>query len=761
MPDSFPKNISGLRLPLLLLLVSVLYLPSLENGYVGWDDDLILNNPFISSLSLKNLSEIFLPAPGRLASFQPMRTFSHALVFAVSGTSPKGYLILNILLYLANVWLFYILVRGLLRMHGGEWLKERSSAVSLTAAAAFALHPVHVEVVSWLQGGKQTLMAAFVLGSFILYCRYFQSRKAAAYWASVILYWAALASQPGAVSLPLVLICYEALFARNRERRSLEWWLGLGRRMLPFILPTLLLGVHLLFFSSVVRLAGPEPSLLSRIFNLPLLWSRYLVKLLLPVNLCCRYPISVPLKAPVAAGLGALFLLGAAAYLAWRAAGSNRLGLLALAWFAATALPTSGLVRTSTLMSDRYLYLPSLGFSFLLAVFIVRCLSGPQPSAGGLSRRLRQVLIALLAATAVSWAAISVQRQADWRSAPALWSRVVAVYPEHDLGHFNLAYAYQDSGDLEQAITHYRRAIEINPRYAHAYSNLGVCLRAGGREKEALLIFERARDLEPRRSEIWVNLGISYTNLGEDSLALAAFDSALALGGKAARTAYFNRAQLLFALGRPERAEADLKTAVTFYPQWLDTGAWLSIGRRLEASGKVELAVELMSRGVEQAAFDAECWRMLGNLQILAARPQEAVLSLEKAAGLEPDNPETLVLIGAASQLAGRPGQAVAAYREALERVTSGRPQLRNNLGRALIESGDFAGAEEELKAALQEDPGYLEARMNLALLYLKLDRPQQAGKQFRLILDSGGDKAEYRLLARRARMVLDSLEVH
>ena len=285
-------------------------------------------------------------------------------------------------------------------------------------------------------------------------------------------------------------------------------------------------------------------------------------------------------------------------------------------------------------------------------------------------------------------------------------------------------------------------------------------MRSRGREKDALAMFARARELDPERSEVWVNLGISYANLGRDSLALAAFDSSLALGRKATRTAYYNRAQLLFALGRPERATADLETAVRLYPQWMSTDAWLSIGRWLEPLGRVEPAVELMSRGVEQAAFNADCWRMLGNLQIMAARPEEALLSLETAAEMKPDDPKTIVLTGVANQRAGRAHEAVAAYRRALKLIKTDRAQLLNNLGRALVETGSWDEAEGAFKAALKENPDYLEARMNLGFLYMKMDQSQEAAEQLRLVLDLCGENPEYQSIARQVRQALDSLGV-
>jgi protein O-mannosyl-transferase len=756
MADSLPKKIPGPGLWALLLLVLVLYLPSLKNGYVGWDDDLILNNRLISSLSLQNLSEIFRFTPGASFSIQPLRTLSHALVYAVCGTSPVGYLALNILLYLLNVWLFYIMAGDLLRFYGSGRLRERSGAVSLIAATAFAVHPVHVEAVSWLQGGKQTMMAALIMGSFIFYIRYLQSRKTTAFWASVALYWAGLTTQPGAVSLPLILVCCELLVKQESGRRTVDWRL-LFVRMLPFVLPGILMGVHLLFFSSVSRMPGSAAPIFSRIVNVPLLWDAYLFKLLLPVNLCCRYPMSVPLEAPVIQGLGAALLLGVVAYLAWRAAGYSRVALLALVWFAAGCLPTSGLVRISTLMADRYCYLPSLGFSLLLALVVVRLEVVSWPLSRVMSRIVRPAVFILITVALTSWIVITIQRQTDWRNALSLWSRVVQIYPEHSLGNFNLADAYRDSGKLEEAIKHYRRAIKSNPYYAKAYSNLGVCLRTKGLVRQALEMLERARELDPARSEIWVNLGISYANLGRDSLALEAFDKALALGRKGVRTAYYNRAQLLFALGRTDPALADLEMAVYNYPQWMNTEAWLSIGQQLAPLGLVEPAVKLMGRGAEQAAFNAECWRMLGNLHILAARPEEALNALKQADELEPENSETIVLMGVASQQAGKPREAAVFYRKALEGIEKDRPQLLNNLGRALVEAGEPAEAERSFQSALEEAPDYLDARMNLGMLYLESGRKQQAAEQLRKVLELCGDDPELSTIARQARQALDS----
>ena len=166
------EKLSCYRLPLLALLVAVLYLPSLKNGYVGWDDALIQSNQTIRSLSVENLLEMFVPPAGRMASYQPLRSLVYALVYAVNGPRPFGFLLLNIFLYIVNILLFYKVVKYLLQANGRQGSGQRAENIALAASAVFAFHPLHVEAVSWLQGGKPSLMAAFFLASFFYYLRF-------------------------------------------------------------------------------------------------------------------------------------------------------------------------------------------------------------------------------------------------------------------------------------------------------------------------------------------------------------------------------------------------------------------------------------------------------------------------------------------------------------------------------------------------------------------------------------------------------------
>jgi tetratricopeptide (TPR) repeat protein len=90
--------------------------------------------------------------------------------------------------------------------------------------------------------------------------------------------------------------------------------------------------------------------------------------------------------------------------------------------------------------------------------------------------------------------------------------RQVPASPERDL---MLAFAYQQSGQLDQA-EHFYRSL---PEFAESWNNLGVILRAKGNEPEAKQAFEKALQLHPGLGEATVNLGQTPRGLWAEQFA--------------------------------------------------------------------------------------------------------------------------------------------------------------------------------------------------------------------------------------------------
>ncbi len=549
------KQSSSLWLVLLLILAAAVFLPSLGGGYVGLDDGIISENPHIRQFTAGSIFRAFVPEEGIGASYQPLRSIAFSFVYALQGTAPEGFLLLNLLLYLANIFLFFKLTALLLGNSSG-----RNLTAALAATALFAFHPVHVEVISWHQGSKVTLMGLFYLWSLICYFRFRCGQGNFYYWFCLLSFVASLMSQPAAVSLPLVLVFWELLGAPglNREQ-AISTGAGTALRLTPFFLPAAALVFQLLFISTVrlgAGVAGDAP-LISRLAFLPVVMGQSILKLLLPVNLCARYPLDVPVAVNIPSVIGWLAFCTACGWVVLKITRNRAMGWFLLLFFIAAMLPTSGLVETSTLLADRYLYLPGVAFCLAAGIGLGRLI---EP--GSVGRGYAAFSGALLLVTAAGLVAVSLARQGDWRDRLSLWGRVVQVYPGHSLGHYNLADANAALGKKEKAIEHYRRALEINPGYGDAYAQLSTLELSLGRLEPAKYLIGKALELRPDRAEVWIKHGIIMAAAAQDSLAEASFKRAVEINDNWAWAGHFNLGMLYAGRGETGRAESELKLAL-------------------------------------------------------------------------------------------------------------------------------------------------------------------------------------------------------
>jgi Flp pilus assembly protein TadD len=95
-----------------------------------------------------------------------------------------------------------------------------------------------------------------------------------------------------------------------------------------------------------------------------------------------------------------------------------------------------------------------------------------------------------------------------------------------------------------------------------------------------------------------------------------------------------------------------------------------------------------------------------------------------------------------------RTDDAIGAFAKALK-MTPTDPDLRNNLGFALLAGGHFAEAEAELREAVRLDPGHSRARNNLGFALAALGRIDEAREAFRAVAGSEAAEHNLRLAAR------------
>jgi hypothetical protein len=397
--------------------------------------------------------------------YRPLTTFSFLFNYAIlgNGPNPAGYHWVNFGLHAANILLVYVLAFTLFRRF------PPAAAI----AGLWGLHPVTVEAVANIAGRADLLAAAGVLGGLLCHIRAGNSispvRKAA--WLAALMSAAAIGifSKENAIILPALMLVYDLAFRLPAKRPR-----AFQRELLPGYLavaPPLML-----FFALRARVLGQIPIVVNPFLENPLtgagFWAgritalkvlaKDLYLLLWPSGLSSDYSYN---QIPIFSGrfdsweswkaMAALAIWIAVLLIAVRVWRGNRAVFFFIAFFAVTILPTSNLiVLIGSIMAERFLYLPSIGFAGCLAAAVYAAsgrLAVHWPLAG---TSAPPILIAICLVFALrTWA-----RNGDWFDEKTLWMHDVRVSPSSAKIHANLAEAlWQEGRSFHDAASARRR----------------------------------------------------------------------------------------------------------------------------------------------------------------------------------------------------------------------------------------------------------------------------------------------------------------
>ncbi len=135
-------------------------------------------------------------------------------------------------------------------------------------------------------------------------------------------------------------------------------------------------------------------------------------------------------------------------------------------------------------------------------------------------------------------------------------------------------------------------------------------------------------------------------------------------------------------------------------------------------------------------------WKALGAVFKQMGRIADALLPMQKAAALSPDDVEAHYNLGVTFQEMGRLDEAEACYRRALQ-INPNYTDAHSNLGVTLQELGRLAEAEACYRQALQIEPDYTKAHGNLGNLLKDMGRLDEAEASLRRALEIKPDYAE------------------
>ena len=426
-------------------LASLVYLRTLTFGFVYDDLPQVVNNPLLgrSDIWLRAfVDDVWSHHLVGAQYYRPVFLLWLAANYALFEHAAWGWHLTSVAVHaVASVLVLWVGVRlGL----------ERFAAV--LAGCLFAVHPAHVESVAWVSGITDPLMTMFLLACLLLHLRWRggAGRAPLCGLLAPLAFAAALLDKETAVVFVAIILALPFLGLGGRERdhfglraRCMESLVGAS----PYVA---VVALYLAARAATVGAVGLEGAAALRIELLTapsLLW-QYSLRLFWPMNLSPVYSVDY-IERLSARGVAApaIGVLGLCAASLW-SKGSRSLCVLLLGII---ALPLAPVLLISKLpledfFHDRYLYLPSVGFSLLVAGWVASLPTGKAKLLGQPAGRLG-VAVLLVGACAV----VTARESAVWRDDLTLFGRAVERAPDNNVALTSYASKLLLAGEISAA----------------------------------------------------------------------------------------------------------------------------------------------------------------------------------------------------------------------------------------------------------------------------------------------------------------------
>lgn len=605
----------------LVAVIVAVYWPVYKYDFVKYDDNTYVtdNINVQTGLNWKSFHWAFASA-GYASNWHPVTWLSHMLDYRFFKDWAGGYHIENVLFHILNTLiLFYILNR----MTAAIW-------PSAFVAAAFALHPLHVESVAWIAERKDLLSTFFWLLTMWAYICYVERPGFKWYLASLVLFILGLMSKPMLVTIPFVLLLLDYWPLERKFSKILII------EKIPFFICSLASCTVTFLVQrkggamSNIELFGPA----IRMNNAVAAYVMYIAKMIWPSRLAVLYPHpgnSLSTTKVIICALLLVLITICFVYLGRR----RKFLAVGWLWYLGTLVPVIGLVQVgSQAMADRYTYIPLTGLFIIIAWGAKEIIP---------ERLNKNIILTWLAVIALIVSAAAASRQLRyWKNSLTLFGHTLQVTKNNyfilsnyatylsELGRFdqaierfgealeikpdssevhnNLGSALLKIGSTQQAIEHFKLAIKYKPGLSQAYCNLAGALKGQRQYEEAVSYYQQAIKIKPNYVSAWLDLAITFNELKNFDRAIECFNKVLEID----RNNVFAHGYLgmaLAAVGKTDEAIKEIRFVLSVRPG--DIEMYRNLGILLEREGQTAEAIKAYRAALQIDPNDRETQQLL------------------------------------------------------------------------------------------------------------------------------------------------------
>ncbi len=583
----------------------VLFIPSIGNDFVNWDDDRNLyENENTNGLNSEHIKNIF--TTDVIGNYNPLPILTFAVEREFFGLNPTIFHITNLVLHLLCVLLVFRILM----------LWRLKPLWAFIGALLFGFHPMRVESVAWVTERKDVLFGVFFLAAIWQYLQWIrkEDKKMWRYIFILILFVLSLLSKIQAVALPLALLTIDYWMDR-----PIQWKLIIEK--IPHFLLALvtgLLGISMLQSQGSIDGSADIFGFVDRIFIASFSLFTYLYKLIIPYPLSPLYPYPAALEWYHYASI--LLPFGVLGLLIWSFKKIKPV-FFGLTFFLVNVVFVLQLVGAGqAYLADRFTYMAYLGLFFIICWYLQKWT--------GTNIQYQSVAIGGSVLVLAILAVISFNQIKIWKNGETLWTHVLKYHDDTPLPYGNRGYYYREQDEFLKSIEDYTKAIELKPDAANYYNSRGKSFFDMGNASQSLNDFNMAIRYDKATAEYYINRGGAFAAANQLNKALDDFNQGLALNPDYAN-GYLNRSLLYFNIGRFELALQDYDSYLNLNPSnaeiWYERGlVKRQLKRSREALIDVTQAIQLNPNDPKYYVERARLYKIFQNPAAMQQDIQQA-----------------------------------------------------------------------------------------------------------------------------------------
>lgn len=604
----------------LVIILFPLYYPALNGPFLFDDTSNIEQN---RDLHIKDASLSCLKKA--VHGPRPVAMLSFAINYYLHGLSPFWFRITNIFIHICTAMLLYFVLRHTVFLLPEDQDIQFYQKIPLISTLLWAVHPLHIQSVTYIVQRMNSLAGLFFLLSLLMYihARLAISNSSRIFFIffCVVTALLAIGSKPNASMLPVVIILYDWFFFQKKKLSLISINFSV-----PAIFSLVAVGTaayYLMDRNPINSLASwyvkkgltPVQQLITEFRVIIIYISLFLFPHPSRLNIDHDILLSASLISPPSTALSLAAIIGLllTALLTVKKIPLFSFGIF---WFFINLLVESTFIPLDFIFEHRT-YIPSMMPTAGSVFLIIRVL------------QKKYVTLFTFAAIACLWSFWTYQRNGVWESGLSLWQDSANKSPNKSRPHESLAYYLEQAGRFSESLDHYRRAMQLGsnketmyinigniytkigylqyaldcykaalsicPNYKEASNNAGNALHRLGKFNQAIVYYQKALEIDNTYTSAHVNIANALASTGEFQSAIHHYELADKLDPGNAAIKY-NKGIMLMRMSHFAEAEQELEQLVAYKKDFKE--AYNSLGIVREHLGKTKEALESYNKAL-------------------------------------------------------------------------------------------------------------------------------------------------------------------